>query len=1370
MKSKYLLLFLVFIYQASASFATEKYKFRTMSPDGGFYYDGIKAIEQDIEGFIWVMMDYELYRFDGYHYKKYYPYFASIAPTKRWIFNNIASDASGHLYVNTNNGLYRYKRISDRFEKIYDAVSQVKVDKADNVWIRSKNKWSILDSNTGEVNTPYYDEKIPVYSNPVFCLHNQDLYTFIYREIYRYNYAESRFVLCFTLPNTGSGYIRFAQTHMGKLWVFIDKDGLYKIDLSSFKIEDHYKPLPEYDDSSLRAFHVDKKGNIWLGTINGLYILNPSSRELSLYKHSGTDPFSLPNNSIWEIYEDRQDNVWIGTYSGTLSYVNVNENHAFRTYHTQNSGLNYAPVSAFAEEQDYIWIGTEGGGINRMDKVNGEISGFTLPNNVTSKNVKSLVIDAGRNLWISTFRGGLDLYDSRQNKAINYKHSKKDSCSLLVDDIRKTVLEGDSGMWISYQYHKPEISYFSFRSKSFTHFSLDSIHDYAYLFDILRQGEKTLWAISNEALYQMDTHTRAVEKIIPNDSTYLGLFTFCLDDSGNIWIGTIGNGLIKFDTNTSRFISLKNVLQQDIYSIYSICYDNGSVWMGTDNGLFCYNIADNQLMKFDKRENTQGQVYYPLASMKGRDGLLYFGGTNGFTVINPKNISYNSYKPKAIISDFFIDHQAVHPNYTLNDTLNCIILDYDQVNFGFQFSSDNYHIPEKNRFKYRLKGYSDSWITTNAQQRTVMYSKVPAGTYYFEVYAANNDGIWSDKPAVIKVIRKVAPWVSLPAYFLYVLTVIGITYLMYHHYAEKKKLEMLLYQENIEKDQKEQIHQAQLRFFTNISHDFRTPLSLILAALDKLRREGLKEYYYRILNGNVQRLLNLVNELMDFRTVENGMMKLELQPLDINRFIKEIANDFIDYARQRNIDFQILCDENMPTDVYIDKNIVEKIVMNLLNNAFKYTPNGKMITIFIREDENTVSIGVQDQGIGIAENKKKSLFVRFENLVDKNLFNQASTGIGLSLVKELVEMHKATISVDSRLGEGSCFKVDFLKGKEHYDEEVEFILDDAEAPVRMGQVVEIANASLQSETLVTAAGPEFEKSSSEEEPLAEDTSKELMLLVEDNQELREFLRSIFTPVYRVVEAADGMEGWSKALKYLPDIIISDVMMPEKDGIEMTRELRADMMTSHIPIILLTAKTTIESKLEGLEYGADDYITKPFSATYLQARVENLLIQRKKLQSFYRDSLMHINMAAVPEDLPVSAEGESREENRTEPEQEAQPAVPDMSPNDRKFMDKLVELMEQNMDNGELVVDDLVRELAVSRSVFFKKLKTLTGLAPIEFIKEIRIKRATQLIETGEFNMTQISYMVGINDPRYFSKCFKAQVGMTPTEYKEKVGR
>ena len=532
-----------------------------------------------------------------------------------------------------------------------------------------------------------------------------------------------------------------------------------------------------------------------------------------------------------------------------------------------------------------------------------------------------------------------------------------------------------------------------------------------------------------------------------------------------------------------------------------------------------------------------------------------------------------------------------------------------------------------------------------------------------------------------------------------------------------------------------------------------------------------------VVERNTSRMLRLVNQILDFRKIQNKKMKMQVQRVDIVPFVRKVMDNFEAVAEEHRIDF-LFQTEKEHLYLWVDADKLEKIVFNLLSNAFKYTPNGKMITMFIREDENTVSIGVQDQGIGIAENKKKSLFVRFENLVDKNLFNQASTGIGLSLVKELVEMHKATISVDSRLGEGSCFKVDFLKGKEHYDKETEFILEDAEAPSRMGQVVDIANSSIQSETLVADDSEKIE-AVYEEDAAKEENSKELMLLVEDNQELREFLRSIFSPMYRVVEAADGREGANKALKYLPDIIISDVMMPEKDGIEMTRELRADMTTSHIPIILLTAKTTIESKLEGLEYGADDYITKPFSATYLQARVENLLMQRKKLQSFYRDSLMHINMSVTSGELLASTKAMAEEERKIVPEREEeqtqlqsqqQPTIPDMSPNDRKFMDKLVELMEQNMDNGDLVVDDLVRELAVSRSVFFKKLKTLTGLAPIEFIKEIRIKRATQLIETGEFNMTQISYMVGINDPRYFSKCFKAQVGMTPTEYKEKIGR
>jgi DNA-binding response OmpR family regulator/anti-sigma regulatory factor (Ser/Thr protein kinase) len=475
-------------------------------------------------------------------------------------------------------------------------------------------------------------------------------------------------------------------------------------------------------------------------------------------------------------------------------------------------------------------------------------------------------------------------------------------------------------------------------------------------------------------------------------------------------------------------------------------------------------------------------------------------------------------------------------------------------------------------------------------------------------------------------------------------------------------------------------------------------------------------------------------------------MKMQVQRMNIVPFVRKIMDNFESIAEEHQIDFVLETEKN-DLFLWIDNDKFEKIVFNLLSNAFKYTSNGKMIVVFIREDQDTVAVEVRDQGIGIAENKKNSIFVRFEHLVDKNLFNQSSSGIGLSLVKELVEMHRATISVESKLGEGSSFMVEFRKGKEHYDESVEYILEDSNKVTAFEKVVDKRNPSVTEEVPVgDAAGNNH--------------PRQVMLLVEDNQELRNFLRSIFSLKFKVIEAADGMEGWSKALKFLPDIIISDVIMPEKDGIEMMKELRKDMTTSHIPVVLLTAQSAIENKLEGLEYGADDYITKPFSATYLQARVDNILLRRSKLQEIYRANLMGDN--SLPAETTVTGANGT---DASEPEGCKQPGMTGM---DRKFITNLMELMEKNMDNGDLMVDYFARELAVSRSVFFKKLKMLIGLAPIEFIKEMRIKRAAQLIETGEFNMTQISYMVGINDPRYFSKCFKQKFNMTPTEYRDKI--
>ena len=811
-----------------------------------------------------------------------------------------------------------------------------------------------------------------------------------------------------------------------------------------------------------------------------------------------------------------------------------------------------------------------------------------------------------------------------------------------------------------------------------------------------------------------------------------------------LYLATFGGGLNKLQSigedGSAVFKSycVEDGLPSDI--LLSIREDNkGNLWMSTENGISKFIPEEERFENYADEHLSFRLRFSEAASLYTSWGNLMYGTSEGIFLFKPDSLRKSTYVPPLVFSKLLISNEDVTPGEnsvlqrSLDDTRR-LKLSHKENIFTIQFAALDYTDPSEIQYAYILEGFEKSWNYVG-KQRMATYTNLPKGDYA--------EGVWTENTRLLDIEVLPSFWETPFAYFLYVLFVLLIivtaVYILFTIYRLKHEVSV-----------EQQMTNMKLRFFTDISHELRTPLTLISGpveyVLSNKRLPADVREQLQVVERNTNRMLHLINQILDFRKIQNRKMKMQVQRVDVVAFTRKVMENFDSVAEEHRIDF-LFETEKPGLYLWIDADKYEKIIFNLLSNAFKYTPNGKMIKVFIHEDKDTVSIGVQDQGIGIAENKKKSIFVRFENMVDRNLFNP-STGIGLSLVKELVEMHKALISVDSKLGEGSCFKIDFQKGKEHYDDSVEFMQDDATVCLEVQRQQTEETVSPQSET---------EREAQENEDMA--TSKGLMLLVEDNAELRIFLRSIFSPEYRIVEAADGMEGCDKALKLLPDIIISDVMMPEKDGIAMTRELRADMTTSHIPIVLLTAKSSIESKLEGLEYGADDYITKPFSATYLKARVKNLLVQRQKLQVLYRQDLMSAGMA-----IPVS--DEQTEKRLTDnPETDKSPV---MSPNDRKFMDRLVEFMEKNMDNGELIVDDFVHELAVSRSVFFKKLKTLTGLAPIEFIKEMRINRAVQLIETGEYSMTQISYMVGINDPRYFSKCFKQKMGMTPTEYRDKV--
>ena len=1058
------------------------------------------------------------------------------------------------------------------------------------------------------------------------------------------------------------------------------------------------------------------------------------------------------SNEVRSVCEDKQGNLWIGLKDGMIRLYDSNRKFIGHLTGNGTISMTGTPMEGTAyfimqDSKGIIWIATKGNGLVRAEQISPTGMSYKLTRyqhdsndmySLSDNNVYCVYEDHHGRIWAATFAGG-----------INY------------------ISQGEHG----------ETVFINHRN-NLKGYPIDVCYKARF---ITSDNNGRLWVGTTTGAVAFDENFKKPEDIqfhhfsrVPNDTKSLSnndVHWIIATQQKELYLATFGGGLNKLISISEdghgefKSYSVLDGLSSDV--LLSIREDHKqNLWISTENGICKFVPSGERFENYDERSISFRVRFSEAASTLTSGGDMLFGTSNGLFMFSPDSIRKSSYVPPVVFSKLMVANEDVIPGeksilkVDLDDTQE-LVLSHDENIFSVQYAALDYTNPQNIQYAYILDGFEKQWTFAD-RQRSVTYTNLPKGDYIFRVRSTNSDGVWVDNERILNITILPSFWETPLAYVLYVCFVLLIifvaVYILFTIYRLKHEVSV-----------EQQISDIKLRFFTNISHELRTPLTLIAGPVeqvlknDKLPADAREQLV--VVERNTNRMLRLVNQILDFRKIQNKKMKMQVQQLNVVAFVRKIMDNFESVAEEHNIDF-LFQTEKEALNLWVDADKFEKIVFNLLSNAFKYTPNGKMITVFIREDEGTVSVGVQDQGIGIAENKRKSLFVRFENLVDKNIFNQASSGIGLSLVKELVEMHKATISVDSRLGEGSCFKVDFLKGKEHYSSSVEFILEDSAAPLSMERIVDIANSSLQTEAAIVDA-PDLEVSAAKEEA-GESSSKELMLLVEDNQELRSFLRSIFASTYRVVEASDGMEGWSKALKYLPDIIISDVMMPEKDGIEMTRELRADMTTSHIPIILLTAKTTIESKLEGLEYGADDYITKPFSATYLQARVENLLMQRKKLQNFYRDSLTHVTVSETPVAQGETLAGHASAEPVSSAAEE--PAMPEMSPNDRKFMDKLVDLMEQNMDNGELVVDDLVRELAVSRSVFFKKLKTLTGLAPVEFIKEMRIKRAAQLIETGEFNMTQISYMVGINDPRYFSKCFKAQVGMTPTEYREKVGR
>ncbi|MCD7936775.1 MAG: response regulator [Tannerellaceae bacterium] len=1332
--------------------AVNQYKFRTVSPEGGFYYDGVKAIQQDSYGFVWIIMDNDLFRFDGYEYKRYYPLFRELDPQQKWVFNDIETGPEGQLFVATTNGLYGYNRLQDSFEKWVDGyVNFIEIDHRKNIWVKQNHQLQLWDEEAQTFLIPLYKEH-PV-NAAVLAGNQKDLFVATqYGRIFRYDYDACEFDLLYVFP--ASHYIVDMKMAEGKLWILFRDQGLYKLDILTATAGD---PVPLFRNLANerilpRSLYIDKHGFIWIGTQRGLYIMDPDTFEYTHYLSSRSDPFSLPNNSIWTIQEDFQQNVWIGTFSGQVCYVNPEEKPRFQTSRQKTQGLSHKVVSSFAETGPYVWIGTEGGGLNRMDRQTGEFTWFRSRKNgpgLSYDNVKSIAPDHQGNLWIAMFRGGLDCYDIEKDRFTHFKNEKGVPPLLLTNDLRKVITDGDRGLWIAYQYYKLALSYYDFREKRFTHYELDTDETTSFVFDICQTNESFLWVITHKNLYLLNKKDGVIKRMAGSDSFYWNAQTLCSDGANYLWIGTIGNGLIRYHIKTGTITLYDGILRYGVSSVFSICPDNdGNLWVGTDQGLFKYNIPEDSWLRFDEADGVQGEVYYPLSCMKSRSGELFFGGSRGFTIVNPREISANPYQPRVIISDFYIDQVPVRP-VTKNRTLSFLSSPYEgeirlshrETNFGFRFSSDNYLAPEKNRFRYRLRGYDNRWIETDATDRSAFYSKVPPGDYFFEILAANNDGVWSDTPTLIRIKRLPAPWFSLPAYLLYTLVLGGIVYLIVRYYLHQKRLKMQLYMDQLDKQKKEEIHQAQLQFFTNISHDFRTPLSLILGTVDRLKQEKTGENYFPILERNSRRLLNLVNDLMDFRSISNNKMTLQVEPVDINAFVQQIAGDFEEYAAQHEINFRIQCDPLLNQPVFIDRQVLDKIIMNLLNNSFKYTPHGGYVYIETYKDITTINSGypdsytieegtkvpetcfgivVRDSGVGISGDSIRKVFDRFYKVKTVNAGSHLGTGIGLALVKALVLLHKGAITIHSERGKGTDMIVTLPATADYYaPAEIAFIAS-REEPESMQPVPE-------------------ETVSPEEKRVVEEIvrDKKRILLAEDNEELRKLVVQSLSGLYEVVEAANGREAYEVLHEKEIDLIVSDIMMPEKDGITFCQEVKSDVNTSHIPLMLFTARTGLESKLEGAHSGADFYFEKPVDPQLLLMTIGNIFKRQEQLKEYYARNYFA--------DTSELVQNES----------------------DSKFFKHFVEIIDTHLDQPEMDIQYIATQLSISRSKLYTKIKSMTGKSVVEFILSYRLRKAARLIVEQDLSMREVMDQIGIESQSYFTRTFKKEFGDPPTVFASK---
>jgi signal transduction histidine kinase/ligand-binding sensor domain-containing protein/DNA-binding response OmpR family regulator len=1374
--------------------AQNQLHFKQLPQELGWSNYSIKDIIQDEKGFLWIASWHGLAKYDGYTIKKY---FQSPKQKKGSSSNKIIclfKDSNNSIWVGTSYaGLYKYVPETDSFiQYANDATNSnslsnnnvwsIAEDPNGHLWIGTQNGLNYFDPEKETFQQFYHqpDQAGSLSNNFIYSLavtETGDLWvgteiglnrlvknkeglpkSFINYYFSKIDYLQHNFIYTIT-PCTVQPNVLWIGTSIGLKKVVYDEQ-----DLKNISHKDYYASETLSDKNISHPIIKDllQDGNkLWIATNKGLNLMDITSGTFEHFFYEKNNPSSLNNDVINSLHKDCFGILWVGADKG-LNQVDLNANSFNNLKLTNQNNVDNSIITDIIAtgQPNEIWVSSNGGGLNYISINNlslaPRIQHYELETQQNSRHanfVSSMLIDKSGSIWASTHGAGLlniippDPLLNTNKLKVQQQFTKENQS--LKDDYLMALLESEEGdIWIGYW--SDGLSRFDKKNNHFHHYQMTSngevdlsLFPNVELIETIENGKSYLWVgTRGNGLFKLffDDKEQTLQLIESyqagqNDEISSNFITSIYQENDEVlWIGT-ESGLNHLNIHSKE---LKVFLDEDGLNdmiIHGILEDEqGNIWTSTTNGLTSISKNHFEINNYNINDGLVDDYFYQ-CGLKTSNGQLIFGGVDGLTIFTPQIIYQDGIPPKVMISEFHLANKPVAIGRlpdgrtilekSISET-TALSLNYQDDVISFEFVGLQFDKPKKNEYAYQLEGFDADWIYKDAGHRIAHYTSLPYDEYVFKVKAANSDGVWSE-PTTLQLTINPPWWHTTWAYGIYSLLFLGLLYGVKRITSMRAEYQHSLQLEKLERQQLEAINRTKLQFFTNISHELRTPLTLIISPLEQLLRaqkgDKKEQRIFNRMYHNATRLLTMISQLLDIRKSEAGLMKLKVAEGNIVKFINENLLAFKGLADQQEIALKLETKfENIP--LWFDRDQLEKVFFNLLSNAIKFTPKGGEIKIAIEENKTTgnLQIFIQDNGSGIPEEHLGYIFDRFYQ-VDNAYGNQQmqGSGIGLALTKNIIDLHQGTISVTSQEMQGTTFTIQLPLGATHFKAEEK-----------------IANFK-NSEHLDNYLQENISEDNILVKPLAvpkaiSNKEKPMVLLVEDNVDIRAYLKENLQSHYQIKEAVNGVKGLSLALEELPDLVIADISMPEMDGIELCKQLKTNILTSHIPVILLTARTSLLFKLDGLETGADDYITKPFNMRLLLARVQNLIQSRQQLQLKFAKNFDLSPVGVVMNSL------------------------------DETLLAQLKNILEEQLGNGEFSVEELAHKLHMSRMQLYRKTKSLTAKTPSEIIREFRLQRAGDLLKTKRYNIADVTYQVGYNDLKTFRRQFKKFYGVTPSEY------